>query len=89
MIGLWGAIHKRLWAQTKNRGDLNESVKAYGRGCYIKNDFYNGIIYAFMLDLRASQSASDDALVDHGLAKRIRNDVLSICDQLLKAVPAD
>jgi tetratricopeptide repeat protein len=88
-VGLWGAIHKRLWAQTKNRDDLNESAKAYGRGYYIKNDYYNGINYAFMLDLRASQSASDDALVDHGLAKRIRNDVLSICDQLLEAVPAD
>jgi MAP3K TRAFs-binding domain len=87
-VGLWGAIHKRLWSQTKNRDDLNESVKAYGRGYYIKNDYYNGINYAFMLDLRASQSASDDALVDHGLAKRIRNDVLLICDRLLKAVTA-
>ncbi len=87
-VGLWGAIHKRLWAQTKNRDDLNESVKAYGRGYYIKNDYYNGINYAFMLDLRASLSAGDDALVDHGLAKRVRDDVLSICDRLLKAVAA-
>jgi len=87
-VGLWGAIHKRLWSQTKNRDDLNVSVKAYGRGYYIKNDYYNGINYAFMLDLRASQSAGDDALVDHGLAKQIRNDVLLICDQLLKPVPA-
>jgi len=87
-VGLWGAIHKRLWSQTKNRDDLNVSVKAYGRGYYIKNDYYNGINYAFMLDLRASQSAGDDALVDHGLAKQIRNDVLLICDQLLKPVLA-
>jgi hypothetical protein len=87
-VGLWGAIHKRLWSQTKNRDDLNVSVKAYGRGYYIKNDYYNGINYAFMLDLRASQSTGDDALVDHGLAKQIRNDVLLICDQLLKPVPA-
>jgi len=87
-VGLWGAIHKRLWSQTKNRDDLNVSVKAYGRGYYIKNDYYNGINYAFMLDLRASQSTGNDALVDHGLAKQIRNDVLLICDQLLKPVPA-
>jgi len=87
-VGLWGAIHKRLWSQTKNRVDLIVSVKAYGRGYYIKNDYYNGINYAFMLDLRASQSTGDDALVDHGLAKQIRNDVLLICDQLLKPVLA-
>ena len=41
-----------------------------------------------MLDLRASQSVGDDALVDRGLARRIRDDVLSICDRLLKAVSA-
>ena len=87
-VGLWGAIHKRLWDQTQNRADLDESVKAYGRGYYIKNDYYNGINYAFVLDLRASQSAGDDALVDHLLARRIRRDVLSICDRLLQAAPA-
>jgi hypothetical protein len=88
-VGLWGAIHKRLWDQTQNRDDLEESVKAYARGYYIKNDYYNGINYAFMLDFRASQSAGDDALVDHLLARRIRHDVLSICDRQLPAVSAE
>jgi hypothetical protein len=87
-VGLWGAIHKRLWDQTQNRDHLDESVEAYGRGYYIKNDYYNGINYAFMLDLRALQSAGDDALADHVLARRIRHDVLSICDRLLQAAPA-
>jgi hypothetical protein len=86
-VGLWGAIHKRLWDQTQNGDDLDEAVKAYGRGYYIKNDYYNGINYAFVLDLRASQSAGDDSLVDHLLASRIRRDVLSICDRLLQAAP--
>jgi hypothetical protein len=87
-VGLWGAIHKRLWGQTKNQENLDESVRAYGRGYYIKNDYYNGINYAFMLDLRASLSATDDALIDHGLARRIRGDVLLICDRMLEAVSA-
>jgi hypothetical protein len=87
-VGLWGAIHKRLWDQTQNRDDLDESIKAYGRGYYIKNDYYNGINYASMLDLRASLSAGDDALADRVLARRIRQDVLSICDRLLQATPA-
>ena len=38
-VGMWGAIHKRLWGATQNREDLDKSVKAYGRGYYIKNDY--------------------------------------------------
>jgi hypothetical protein len=87
-VGLWGAIHKRLWGATQNREDLDESVKAYARGYYIKNDYYNGINYAFMLDVRASCSAGDEALVDRLLARRVRKDVLKISDRLLQAAAA-
>ena len=87
-VGLWGAIHKRLWGATQNREDLDESVKAYARGYYIKNDYYNGINYAFMLDVRASCSAGDEALVDRLLARRVRKDVLKISDHLLQAAAA-
>ena len=84
-MGIWGAIHKRLWDATQNREDLDKSVKAYARGYYIKNDHYNGINYAFMLDVRASCSAGDEALVDRVLARRVRADVLKICDRMLQA----
>jgi hypothetical protein len=87
-VGIWGAIHKRLWGATQNREDLDESVKAYARGYYIKNDYYNGINYAFMLDVRASCSAGDEALVDRLLARRVRKDVLKIYDHLLEAAAA-
>jgi hypothetical protein len=87
-VGIWGAIHKRLWDATQNREDLDESVKAYARGYYIKNDYYNGINYAFMLDVRASCSAGDEALVDRLLARRVRKDVLKISDRLLQAAAA-
>ena len=87
-VGLWGAIHKRLWGATQNREDLDESVKAYARGYYIKNDYYSGINYAFMLDVRASCSAGDEALVDRLLARRVRKDVLKISDRLLQAAAA-
>jgi hypothetical protein len=84
-VGLWGAIHKRLWEEIANPEDLDEAVRAYARGYYIKTDYYNGINYAFMLDVRASGSAGDEALADRVLARRIRSDVLIICDQLLQA----
>lgn len=84
-VGLWGRIHKGLWEESKSPDDLEEAIQAYGRGYYIKNDYYNGINYAFMLDVRASCTAGDEALADRVLARRIRNDVLVICDHLLKA----
>jgi hypothetical protein len=84
-VGLWGRIHKGLWEVSKSRDDLEEAIQAYGRGYYIKNDYYNGINYAFMLDLRASCTAGDEALADRVLARRVRNDVLVICDHLLQS----
>jgi hypothetical protein len=87
-VGLWGAIHKRLWALDKNPDDLLESVRAYARGYYIRTDHYNGINYAFMLDARASCSTGDEAVADRVLARRVRKDVLIICDRLSQAALA-
>jgi hypothetical protein len=87
-VGLWGAIHKRLWDEGKNRDDLDEAVRAYARGYYIKTDYYNGINYAFVLDVRAANSEGDEALVDRLLARRVRKDVLKISDGLLQAAAA-
>jgi tetratricopeptide (TPR) repeat protein len=86
-VGLWGSVHKQLWDELKNRDDLEEAVRAYARGYYIKNDYYNGINYAFMLDVRASCNAGDEAVADRVLARRTRQDVLSICDRLLNKEP--
>jgi hypothetical protein len=87
-VGLWGAIHKRLWDERKNREDLDEAVRAYARGFYIKTDYYNGINYAFVLDVRAAESEGDEALVDRLLARRVRKDVLRISGDLLQAAAA-
>jgi len=45
------AIHKRLWEELRNNDDLEEAVRAYARGYYIRNDYNNGINYAFMLNV--------------------------------------
>src|SRR5262249_21134050 len=90
--GLWGAIHKRLWDKTKEPADLNKAIRSYGRGYYIKDDYYNGINYAFLLNARATVTDGDDALVDRKLAQRIRTAVLKICDDLIEGdakKPAD
>src|SRR5205085_406258 len=53
-LGLWGAVHKRLWEVRGDRGFLEEAIWAYEKGFIVKNDFYNGINFAFLLNVRAS-----------------------------------
>jgi hypothetical protein len=82
-LGLWGAIHKRIWELTEARENLEIAIFAYEKGFYVKNDYYNGINLAYLYDLRASISALADATADSVLAERIRRRVLTICDALL------
>ena len=86
-LGLWGAIHKRLFelgASAQERSNaLEEAIWAYGKGFDLKNDYYNGINYAFLLDTRAAATGGDDAIADRVLAQRIRKRVLAVCEDLL------
>lgn len=85
-LGLWGAIHKRSWELDADRRDLDEAVRSYERGFYLKNDHYNGINYAFLLNERASvATARADAITDFTLAERVRRQVIERCDELLEA----
>ena len=83
-LGLWGAVHKRLWEKTQDRNVLDQAITAHERGFYIKNDYYNGINCAFLLDVRASVSTGDEAVADRVQANRIRSKVIPICEELLK-----
>lgn len=82
-VGLWGAIHKRLWELRGTREDLDRSIRAYARGYFIKNDYYNGINFAFLLNVRACLSVGDEAVADRVLARRIRGEVMPLCDAVL------
>jgi hypothetical protein len=84
-VGLWGAIHKRLWETTGNAEHLSRAVRSYARGYFIKDDAYNGINFAFLLNVRASVTSGDDAIADRVLARRIRQEVLSLCQKALDA----
>jgi hypothetical protein len=90
-VGLWGAVHKRLWEVGADRVDLDHAIGACERGFLLRNDYYNGINCAFMLDVRAALTGEDDALADRVVARRIRRRVLEICEDQLKggALPAD
>ena len=39
--------------KTNERSDLDQAIRGYERGFYLRNDYYNGINYAFLLNERA------------------------------------
>ena len=83
-LGLWGAAHKRRWELTKDETYLDRAVRAYERGFYLRNDYYNGINYAYLLNVRAVQAADlPEAIADFVQARRVRQEVLEICDKAL------
>jgi hypothetical protein len=85
-LGLWAAVHKRLWNLTKDRAQLDEAVRAYERGFYLRNDYYNGINLAYVLNVRADHAATRaEAIADFVQAGRVRQEVIDICRRWLEA----
>lgn len=83
-LGLWGSVHKRLWDLTHESSYLDQAIRGYERGFYLRNDFYNGINYAYLLNERAAHAADPgEAIADFVQARRVRQEVISICDQWL------
>lgn len=89
-LGIWGAIHKRMWELDGDLKDLDEAVRAYGKGFNLKDDYYNGINYAFMLNVRASVTKEKaDAIADFVWARRVRQRVIELVEQRLAAPVKD
>jgi hypothetical protein len=86
-LGLWGAIHKRLWDLRHQDADLSESIAAYERGFYVKQDYYNGINLAYLLNLRAlnvlKAGQRDEGVADAVQARRTRRDVIRYAEPIL------
>jgi hypothetical protein len=89
-LGLWGAVHKRLWDETRDRSALDEGIAAYERGYYMKRDHYTGINYVFMLNERASQQTDpNEATADRVNARRVARQLLTIVGTGIDAMPQD
>jgi tetratricopeptide (TPR) repeat protein len=86
-LGLWGGVHKRLWDTDQDRSYLDAAIGAYERGFYLKQDYYNGINLAFLLNVRAAvHHASGDkaeAVADFVVARRVRREVIRYCERAL------
>jgi len=85
-LGLWGAVYKRLFEIAKQRADLDTAILSYEKGYRLLSDYYNGINWAFLLNVRASLSGPADAITDFVLARRTRADVLEICKTKLETL---
>ena len=76
-LGIWGAIHKRLAGRPERsaeqqKADLDTAIFAHEKGYYLKDDYYNGINLAFLLDTRAAKEQGDDRIADRVQARRVR-----------------
>jgi len=87
-LGLWGAIHKRIWELTEDRSQLDTAIRSYEKGFYLKRDYYNGINVAYLFNVRASLSRGPEAVADFVLAQRARREVIPICDELTASADA-
>lgn len=87
-LGLWGAVHKRLHALGQDPADLDAAIFAYEKGYRLLGDYYNGINWAYLLNVRAAQPgmAADEATADKVLARRARRDVARLCAERLAAL---
>jgi hypothetical protein len=89
-LGLWGAIHRRLWDLEGRPEHLSESITAYLRGFALKQDYNNGINLAMLLEVRSLQSARagerDEAIADRVFARRVRHEVLHYLEPQLDDV---
>ena len=83
-LGLAGAISKRLWLITSDVEQLNLAITYYKRGFEIVKDYYNGENLALCYDYRSStHTAPDEKLFDQMSAKKTRENVLKIVDELI------
>jgi len=88
-VGLAGAIEKRLFEKNKKVDHLVRAIKYYARGYYLRDDYYNGINLAFLLNLRADTTLDPtdaDRIADVVVANRTRREVVEICDRELKSI---
>lgn len=87
-LGLWGAVHKRLWDISKATSDLDEAIRSYERGFYLRNDYYNGINLAYLFNVRAGILQSPaEAITDFIQAERVRREVIRICERTDPTTP--
>jgi hypothetical protein len=90
-VGLSGAIAKRLFDAGQGDEHLDRAIRFYERGYLLKDDWYNAINYAYLLNVRAGtalEGSDAERTADMVWANRIRREVLALCERDLAAIAA-
>jgi hypothetical protein len=83
-VGLAGAIEKRLFDGGQGAEHLHRAIGFYSRGYYLRNDRYNGINLAYVLNVRMDSpldATREEKIADFVWANRIRREVLLLCER--------
>jgi hypothetical protein len=83
-VGLAGEIEELLFARGHGADHLNRAIGFYSRGYYLRNDRYNGINLAYVLNVRMDSpldTTREERIADFVWANRIRREVLALCEQ--------
>lgn len=85
-LSLWASVHKRIFDSTSNPATLDTAIRAYEKAFLLKDDYYNGINLAFLLDVRAVRQSESlaEGVADAVLAQRTRRHVIELCQQALQ-----
>ncbi len=86
-LGLWAAIHKRLYELGGDDAALAEAITAAEKGFVVRRDYYHGINLAFLLDSRAAGASSVMASEDQARARSVRRSVIEACRAELEQDP--
>jgi hypothetical protein len=81
-VGLAGAIEKRLFEEGQGLEHLKAAIWFYARGYYLRNDWYNAINFAYLLNVRADSAldkTDSERVADLVWANRIRSEVIELC----------
>lgn len=88
-VGLAGAIEKRLFDKGQGTEHLARAIDYHERGYYLRDDSYNGINLAYLLNLRADSSLDatrEEKIADLVWANRFRREIVALCEQELREI---
>ncbi len=88
-VGLAGAIEKHLFMNQQGLEHLNHAIRYYGRGYLLREDQYNGINLAYLLNLRTDtplDATQEEQIADLVWANRIRREIVALCEEELKEI---
>jgi tetratricopeptide (TPR) repeat protein len=83
-VSMAGAIEKKLYEAGQGDGHLSNAMVYFQRGFFLLHSRYNGINLAYLLNCRIGSAldlTKEEQIADAVWARRIRDDVLDICNR--------